>query len=106
VATHVGVINRGTLTFQGTLAALLARRSASSVTRLDTSDNARAAALAAGLGWRARIDGERVILPALARDEAGRLTALLASSGILLYEIASVRQDLEGVFLDLIGGTA
>lgn len=105
LATHVGVINRGALTFQGTLAALLSRRSQSAVTTLDTSDNPRTVALASRLGMAARVERERVIVPALIREDAGRLTSLLASSGIVLYEIVTARQDLEHVFLDLIGDT-
>jgi lantibiotic transport system ATP-binding protein len=104
VATHVGVIHRGTLTFQGTLAALFARQSAASVTRLDTSDNPRAIEIVRRAGLAPRVEEDRVAVRALTRDEAGRLTSALVAGGIVIYEIATVRRDLEDVFLELIGG--
>ena len=104
VATHVGIIHRGALTFQGTLAALLARQSEASVTHLDTSDNGGALDVATRAGLAARLDGGRVIVRALSREEAGRLTSALVSRRLVIYEIATVRRDLEDVFLELIGG--
>jgi ABC-type multidrug transport system ATPase subunit len=104
VATHVGVIHRGALTFQGTLAVLFARQSEASLTHLDTSDNAGALDVAARAGLAPRLDGGRVIVRALSREEAGRLTSALVSRGLVIYEIATVRRDLEDVFLELIGG--
>ena len=38
------------------------------------------------------------------RDEAGRLTTTLVQEGLTIYEIATVRRDLEQIFLDLVGG--
>jgi ABC-2 type transport system ATP-binding protein len=106
VATHVGVIDRGALTFQGTLDALLARQSAMRITLLETSDNDTARRIAARLGIPARIEGVKMIVPSLARDDAGRLTSALHTGGVVLYEIVNVRRDLEDVFLELIGGGA
>ena len=106
LVTHVGVIHQGQMRFEGTLDALRARQAFASVTTVDTSDNARAAAVAAAAGFDARLDGGRLVLPALSRDEAARLAAALVADGLALYEIATVRRDLEQIFLDLIGGAA
>jgi ABC-type multidrug transport system ATPase subunit len=84
LVTHVGVIHRGTLRFQGTLGALMARQEETSVTRLHTSDNARAMQIAAQLGMEGGFDAGKVKLR------------------VAVYEIATVRRDLEHVFLDLI----
>ena len=46
IVTHVGVIHRGTMKFQGTLAALLSRQETSAFTRIETSDNAAALEIA------------------------------------------------------------
>ena len=104
IVTHVGVIHHGAMTFQGTLASLLARQSESSVTRLDTSDNARGLAVAAQCGLAGRIQDGTIAFRALRREEAGELTTRLAASGVVVYEIATVRRDLEDVYLQLIGG--
>ncbi len=104
LVTHVGIIHRGTLRFQGTLDALRARQASASVTILDTSDNVRAAALAADAGLSAGAENGRLILPSLSRAAIGRLTTTIAASGITLYEVSTQQKDLERIFLDLVGG--
>ena len=104
LVTHVGVIHRGTIRFQGTLDELRARQAESSFTVLDVSDKARALAVAAGMGLEGRIDGDRIVLRALDRESTGRLTERLVTDGVTLYEVATVRKDLERIFLDMVGG--
>jgi ABC-2 type transport system ATP-binding protein len=106
MATHVGIIHRGALRFQGTLDALRERQSAASCTIVDTSDQARALEIAATLRMTGRIEEGRVVLPPLGRDEAGRLSAALVGNGVSVYELTTVRRDLERIFLDLIGESA
>ena len=57
IVTHVGVIHRGTMRFQGTLAALLSRQETSAFTRIETSDNAAALEIARRGGLTGRVDG-------------------------------------------------
>jgi ABC-2 type transport system ATP-binding protein len=106
MATHVGIIHRGALRFQGTLDALRERQSATSFTIVDTSDRARTLEIAAALGLEGRIDDGGVVLPPLGRDDAGRLSAALVGYGVSVYELTTVRRDLERIFLDLIGESA
>ena len=106
LVTHVGIIDRGTMKFQGTLDALLARQQASSFTSVDTSDNARALEIAARAGLTGQLREGKVLLRALSRDEAGHLTASLAAGAVTIYEITTVRPDLERIFFDLAGGEA
>ena len=60
-------------------------------------------AVAAQQGITGDCDGKKVRLRPLARDEAGRLTAALAAHRIDVFEITTVRKDLEHIFLELIG---
>jgi lantibiotic transport system ATP-binding protein len=106
IATHVGVIHRGTIRFQGTLDELRDRQSASAFTAVDTNDPQRTLEIAARAGLAGRMDGHRAVFPALSRDEAGRLSASLVGGGLQIYEITTVRRDLERIFLDLVGGDA
>ena len=103
VVSHIGVIHRGTLRFQGTLDELRQRQASASFTTLDTSDNPRAAAVAAGAGMCASLEDDRVRLPPLSRDDTGRLTGLLWTEGLVLYEVMTSRASLEHIFLDLVG---
>ena len=103
LVTHVGIIHRGTMRFQGPLDSLRERQHASTYTAVDTGNNAQALETARQLGFTGRIENGRVLLRALSRDEAARLTATLAAGGIALYEISTVRTDLERIFFELVG---
>ena len=102
LVTHVGIIHRGALMFQGTLSTLVARQQESSFTALDTNDNHRALAIMARSGWDGRLDRGKVVLRPLPPAEAGRVTAILVAGGLAVHEITTVRKDLESIFLDLI----
>jgi len=110
--SHVAVLHRGRLRFQGTLDDLRARQTSRSFTTLDASDSRAAFAVARSEGLvpaDLAADGStgaghesRLILPPLSRVEAGRLTARLVHAGISVYAISTVRPDLEQIFLDLV----
>ena len=102
LVTHVGIIHRGSLRFQGTLAELRERQSATSFTAIETNDNIRAIALASNWGFTARVEERRVILGPLSREEIGELTTKLAGNGLTIYEVRTVRKDLEQIFLDMV----
>lgn len=104
LVSHVGIIHRGRMKFEGTLDDLRTRETSSAFTIADTSDNVRAAAVAERAGLSGRVENGRLRLPPLPRDTAGRLTAALAADGITLYEFTTIRRDLEQIFLDLVGG--
>jgi ABC-2 type transport system ATP-binding protein len=103
LVTHVGIIHRGAMMFQGTLAALVARQEESSFTAIDTSDNARAAAIVTAGGWGARLHGGKVLVRPLPAAEVARIVAALVAAGVGVHEVATIRKDLETIFLELIG---
>ena len=103
LVTHVGIIHRGAMVFQGTLAALVARQEESSFTAIDTSDNARAAAIVTAGGWDARLHGGKVLVRPLPAPEVARVVAALVAGGVGVHEVATIRKDLETIFLELIG---
>jgi ABC-2 type transport system ATP-binding protein len=103
LVTHVGIIHRGAMVFQGTLAALVARQEESSFTAIDTSDNARAAAIVTAGGWSARLHGGKVLVRPLPAPEVARIVAALVAGGVGVHEVATMRKDLETIFLELIG---
>jgi ABC-2 type transport system ATP-binding protein len=104
LVTHVGVIHRGTMRFEGTLDALREYQAKGSLTVVDTSDNRVAIALAGTLGFAGRMDAGKAVFAALSREDTGRMTTRLGEAGVTIYEVATVRRDLEQIFLDLVGG--
>jgi ABC-type multidrug transport system ATPase subunit len=101
LVTHVGIINRGTMIFQGAFGELSDKRKA--VTVIDTSDNERALVILNEAGFDARIEHETLHAPALPAPEIGRINRLLVQAGLDVYQIAPGGNDLEKIFLDLIG---
>ena len=104
LVTNAGIINRGKILFQGTLAELMNRRRQNSFVIFDTNDNAMAVRIIRGLGVSARLETGGVALPALERGRVAGVNRELVRSGIEVYQIGKVESDLEDIFFDVIGG--
>jgi ABC-2 type transport system ATP-binding protein len=116
LVTHVGIINKGCLLFQGTLEELIYQQRSESVLVLETSDAKRTlqvlkgplrgaglAAEAAGLmQGSARIENGKVIIPLIGKEKIAALNRQLVQDGIEVYEISRMRNDLESIFIDLV----
>jgi len=103
VATHVGVLGKGKLLFQGTIDELRRQRQEVLSVRISTSDNAGALRAIADGGIAARLAEGEVVLPALPNERIAELNRQLTARGLDVYEIRSVRNDLETIFLNLVG---
>ena len=104
LVTHAGIINRGRLLFQGTLAELMNRQRQNSFVVFETNDNAKAEHVIRGLGVRARLETDRVAIPVLDRERIAGINQTLVRNGIAVYQIGKVESDLEKIFFDVIGG--
>lgn len=99
-ATHVGIINKGELLFQGTIADL--HNLSKPAIRIETNDQEKAAVMLAQAG--AEVINTNEISVAIAyqsREEMGRLNSLLVQNGLTVYSLATERKDLENLFLDI-----
>ena len=102
VATHVGILGRGKLLFQGTIEELRRHRQEVLSIRVTTSDNDEAMRAIATDGVSAQlVDGE-IVLPALTRERIAAINRKLNAQHLDVYEIRSVRNDLETIFLNLV----
>lgn len=103
LVTHVGIINRGKILFQGTLAELMNRRRENSLVIFETNDDAKAERVISGMGVNARLETGRVAIPNLERERVAAVNQTLVRSGIEVYQIGKVESDLEKIFFDVIG---
>ena len=106
LVADVGIIHRGTLVFQGALSTLVRRSEQSSFVAIGTSDNARALAIVTAAGYAARDESGKLLLSPMPTPEVGALVTRLVREGVTVHEVATVRKDLERIFLELIGATA
>ena len=102
VATHVGILGRGQLLFQGTIEELRRHRQEVLSVRVSTNDNAEAMRAIAEDGIEGTlVDGE-IVLPALTGQRIAALNRQLTARNLDIYEIRTVRNDLETIFLNLV----
>ena len=104
LATHVGVLARGELVFQGPIDELRRRRPQVLSIRVSTSDNDEAARAIAAEGVEVRREEGELVLPALSDARIAALNRGLVARDLDVYEIRSVRKDLETIFLNLVEG--
>lgn len=102
LVTHIGIIDRGTLVFQGPLTELVQKQQRSSYVSLETSDDLRASRILTDRGVKATLTPTGLSLPLLTMTEIGSLNRRLVESGIEVFQIRTVKSDLETIFFELI----
>lgn len=100
LVTHVGIINNGSMMFQGTLNELTNKQQQSSTIVFETSDALKTIQLMNGLS--AQIKNGKIEIPAIEKDAIAKLNKKLVDEGIEVYEITTVKNDLEAIFMNLI----
>lgn len=102
LVSHVGIINKGSLVFQGTLDDLVNKQHQSSFTRIGTSDPEKTLRLLNELSIPSRIENGKNIIPVISNTAIAQLNQKLVAQGIEVFEITTLNKDLEAIFMDLI----
>jgi ABC-type multidrug transport system ATPase subunit len=100
IATHVGIINRGKLLFQGTIAEL--HNLSKPTLEIETSNAAAASIFLTEHGFALTTsETNKLSLLFTSAEESARINALLVNNGYQVSSICPVRKDLEHLFLDI-----
>lgn len=100
VATHVGILNKGKLLFQGTVDELQAFNTP--IVEIQVDRIAEAAAFLTNNGYEIKNPGENLIqIPFQSTADTGKVNTLLVQHGFTVYSIGFVKKDLERLFLDI-----
>jgi len=99
LATHVGIISKGALVFQGTLQELMDRRS--SLVAFDTDDPAKALRIAEQQQLPACLENGRLIISPAPKETVVALNRRLVQENVGVYEISGMKNDLETIFMNL-----
>lgn len=103
LVTHVGIINRGVILFQGTLAELMNKRRQNSFTVFETSNAAKARRIInEKFGFDSQTESDEVSIPVLEREQIARVNKELVAGGVEVYRIGRIENDLEKIFFDVI----
>lgn len=102
MVTHIGIINKGSLLFQGTLSDLHLKQMLSSVIRFDTNDVNKTAQIIISNGTTPLIVNGHITIPLIDNEGIAGLVKQLVIAGVDIYQISTIKNDLESIFIDLI----
>jgi ABC-2 type transport system ATP-binding protein len=99
-ATHVGIINKGQMLFQGTINEL--HNLSKPAVKIETNNIEKATALLQQAGMEiVHQDQQTVSVAYTSKEEMGNLNNLLVKNGVTVFSIGKERKDLENLFLDI-----
>lgn len=100
MATHVGIIHKGRILFQGRLHELQQMKTKQSLVEIETSDNAKALQLMKDQVAVQESQG-KIILPFQNKEQVATINKLLVQAGIDVYALHPQQSDLEQLFMDI-----
>jgi lantibiotic transport system ATP-binding protein len=102
LVTHVGIINEGNLMFQGTLSELINKQQKASYTEIETNNTGLALQIISRNNLLATIRDDKAFLPMASKEQIAKINLDLVENGIEVYQISTIKNDLETIFMDLI----
>lgn len=99
MASHVGIIHKGRMLFQGTLTELQQMKSRQTSLEIETNDNTTAAQLLQSFSLKS-VNG-KLVLPFENKSQTAAINKLLVQNGLEVYALHSQQDDLEQLFLDI-----
>ncbi|MCW3074918.1 MAG: transporter ATPase [Flaviaesturariibacter sp.] len=103
MASHVGIIHKGKLLFQGPLSELQQLKNKQSFVQVDTSDNDAAVRLLAEHG--AEQKNGLIQFPFQHREGVAAIAQILIANNLAVYLLQPQQNDLEQLFLHITSGT-
>ncbi|MBK5271483.1 MAG: ABC transporter ATP-binding protein [Bacteroidia bacterium] len=100
MATHVGIIHKGKMLFQGQLHELQQMKTKPTSLEIETSDNGRAIQLLQEQ-FAAQQTANKIILPFQNKEQAAAINKLLVQNGVDVYALHPQQSDLEQLFIDI-----
>jgi ABC-type multidrug transport system ATPase subunit len=102
LVTHVGIINKGTMLYQGTLAELYIKQTMNSFIKIRTNNAEKTKVIIVSNGFTAVADTTEVMMPVVEEKRIADINRQLVNAGIDVYQVSTITNDLESVFIDII----
>jgi len=102
LVSHIGIINKGQMMFQGTLDELKAKQQQSVSVVFETSDSSRTRDVLVSMQLDPACENGRCTLPALPKEKIADINRQLVMKGIDVYEVSVVKNDLERIFMEMV----
>ncbi|WP_205512271.1 ABC transporter ATP-binding protein [Longitalea arenae] len=101
MATHVAIINKGKLLFQGSLQQLQNLKSKQSAIEIEVNDVEKARLVLQEEFPVKQVNGTRLLLNYESRERSAQLNKLLVQQGLDVYQLAITQNDLENLFIQI-----
>lgn len=101
LVTHVGIINRGKILFEGTLELFMNRQTGFSKAFIKTSNNVKAIGILSKQ-FNSKIQADRLEISTSSINEIAEIVRLFVQHEIDVYEVNTSKSDLESAFINLI----
>jgi ABC-type multidrug transport system ATPase subunit len=101
MVTHIGIINKGNMLFQGTLDELHIKQTQTASISFETSDPDMTVELLRSNGLLPTVSNNQVFVSTISRKLIADLNSQLVSKKIEVYQISTVQNDLESIFIEL-----
>ncbi len=102
MVTHVGIINKGKLIFQGTMGELHEAQHQQSIICFETGNIEKTRAVLNANGIQFQQEGSQLHVPVLERELIASINKQLVEQDIKVYQISIIKNDLESIFIDLV----
>jgi ABC-2 type transport system ATP-binding protein len=100
MATHVGIIHKGKMLFQGTLHDLQQMKTRQTLLEIETSNNVHASKLLQQQFGAVQKEN-KIILPFQNKEQTAAINKLLVQQNIDVYALHPQQNDLEQLFIDI-----
>ncbi|THU40892.1 ATP-binding cassette domain-containing protein [Niastella caeni] len=101
MATHVGIIHKGKLLFQGSLQQLQQLQSQQSVVEIEVNDITKAQLAIKDHFPLKHVHGSRLVVDYESRERSALLNKLLVQQDVEVYQLAVAQNDLENLFIQI-----
>lgn len=101
MATHVGIIHKGKLLFQGSLQQLQQLKSKQSAIEIEVNDTVKAHQVIQEHFPVKQVNGTRLVVNYESRERSALLNKLLVQQGVDVYQLAVTQNDLENLFIQI-----
>ncbi len=102
IVSHIGIINKGSLLFQGTLSELKQKQTLSSVIHFETNNTNKTADIILSNGLAPTLVNGYISISVVEKEIIAGLVKQIVNNGIEIYQVNIIKKDLESIFIDLI----
>jgi ABC-2 type transport system ATP-binding protein len=100
MATHIGIIHKGALLFQGSMLELQRLQANKAMITVEVNDAKKAASLLNGFPVQ-QVNGTQFSVSFESRERTAQLNKVLVEQGIDVYQVSVAQHDLENLFVQI-----